>query len=156
MNWKYHIAIITAKAQNCRHFLQRNLTTCNKETKLQCYKSLVRPIIEYATTVWDPVNNNKLKNQLEMVQRKSARWICNKWQYSESPTLMIKELNLKTLEQRRKINQLAMLYELYHGQKYMPPNTISRQRCNDLRFKPIYGIIQSYTYSFYPDTIRVE
>ena len=54
LSWKHHVAAVTAKAQSCRHFLQRNITTHNKETKLQCYKIFVRPIIEYASTVWDP------------------------------------------------------------------------------------------------------
>ena len=56
LSWKPHIAKTTAKANNTRHFLQRNLQKCNKEVKLQCYKTYIRPIVEYASTVWDPVN----------------------------------------------------------------------------------------------------
>jgi len=43
MSWKHHIAAVTVEAQTCRHFLQRNMTTTNKERKLQCYKIFVRP-----------------------------------------------------------------------------------------------------------------
>ena len=89
-----------------------------------------------------------------MVQRKAVRWVNNKWRHDESPTLMINQLNLQTLQQRRAVNRLNMLYELYHWLKFMPCNTIKRQRCSDTRFQRIYGSIQSYSNSFYPNTIR--
>ena len=60
-------------ANHCRHFLQRKLVTCNQEAKLQCYKTFVHPIVEYASSVWDPVGNKQLQYQLEQVQKKAAR-----------------------------------------------------------------------------------
>ena len=33
-----------------RHFLQKNLRTCNSDIKRQCYKIYVRSIIEYASS----------------------------------------------------------------------------------------------------------
>ena len=141
MNFKHHIAQTTVKAQSSRQFLQRNLVSSDKDTKLQCYKTFIRPIVEYASTVWDPVGNSKLIYQLEMVQRKAVRWVNNKWRHDESPTLMINQLNLQTLQQRRAVNRLNMLYELYHGLKFMPCSTIKRQRCSDTRFQRIYGSI---------------
>jgi hypothetical protein len=30
------------------------LLTCPKEVKLQSYKGLIRPVLEYACTAWDP------------------------------------------------------------------------------------------------------
>ena len=154
LSFKQHITTTVAKAQNCRHFLQRNLQKIPKDVKLQSYKTFVRPITEYASAVWDPVGNQKLNNHIESVQRKSARWICNQWEYEASPTAMVKSLNLQTLENRWKINRLSSLYQLYHGHKFMPTQTINRQRCNDLRFQPIYGAILRYSYSFYPFTIK--
>ena len=154
LTFNKHITTTSAKAQNCRHFLQRNLRICDKEVKLQSYKTFVRPIIEYASIVWDPVGNLKLNRHIDMVQRKSARWICNQWQREASPTAMIKELDLQTLEQRRTVKRLSSLYQFHHGIKFMPPNTIKTQRCNDLRFQPIQGLIQRYTHSFYPYSIR--
>ena len=40
---------------------------------------IVRPIIEYAASVWDPVDNKMLADSLEMVQRKAVCWIKNDW-----------------------------------------------------------------------------
>ena len=142
MSFKHHITLTTTEAQASHHFLQRNFASSNKETKLQCYKTFVRPITEYAATVWDPVGNSKMNHQLEMVQRKALRWINNKWQHDESPTAMMNKLNLQTLQERRQISRFSMLYELYDGLKFIPSNTITRQRCTDLQFQRIYGSIQ--------------
>ena len=43
LSWKDHIGSITVSAQSCRHFLQRNLHKCDKETKIQCIKLLLGP-----------------------------------------------------------------------------------------------------------------
>ena len=154
LTFKQHITTTAAKAQNCRHFLQRNLQKCSKEVKLQSYKTFIRPIVEYASTVWDPVGNQSLTYQLESVQRKSVRWICNQWSYEASPTAMIKDLQLQKLDTRRQLNRLSTLYQLNHGIKFMPSQTINKQRCTNLRFQPIQGAILRYKYSFYPFTIN--
>ena len=79
MSWKSHIQKIASKANKCRLFLQRNLPKCSAETKLRCYTTYVRPILEYAASVWDPVDNKLLTDILEKVQRKAVRWISNDW-----------------------------------------------------------------------------
>ena len=38
-------------------FLQRNIHQCPRETKVLCYKTLLRPVIEYASIIWDPHTN---------------------------------------------------------------------------------------------------
>ena len=127
---------------------------CDKATKLQCYKTFVRPIVEYYSSVWDPIGNQKLRTQIESVQRKAARWIFNKWQYDESPSTMITNLNLTSLQDRRKMSRLSTMFEFHHGLKYMLDQTIIRQRYVDVRFQPIHGALQVYSNLFYPYTIR--
>ena len=63
LNWKPHINNSTKKANNIRAFLQRNLSKCPRPVKEQAYKTYVRPILEYASTVWDP-HTIELTNQL--------------------------------------------------------------------------------------------
>ena len=64
LSWKKHVANITSKATNTRLFLQRNLTFTDSETRLQCYKTYVRPIVEYASAVLNPVGNITLTSNL--------------------------------------------------------------------------------------------
>ena len=56
------------------NFIKRNLYNCPPNTKRIAYLTLVRPIMEYATSVWDPYYNTDI-NKLEKVQRRAARWI---------------------------------------------------------------------------------
>ena len=156
LNWKWHINSISAKATNCRLFLQRNLVKCSKETKLSCYKTFIRPILEYACTVWCPHSNASLTNKLEMVQRKTARWILNKWHHTNSPTQMLKELDLPTLQSRREVSCVKMLFEIMYGFKYVDNSMIpKRQRCLNTKFVPVHAKLQSYERSFIPATIKL-
>ena len=70
LSWKTHISVICTKENHARFFLQRNLVKSSKDTRLRCYKTFVRPIVEYASTVWDPVDNVELKLKLKIVQKK--------------------------------------------------------------------------------------
>jgi hypothetical protein len=54
LSWNTHISSVAKKANNNRVFLSRNISSCPKKIKAQCYLTLVRPIMEYACVVWDP------------------------------------------------------------------------------------------------------
>ena len=51
LSWKKHVHEICGKANQTRQFLRRNLVACKPETKLQCYKTFIRPIVEYSSSV---------------------------------------------------------------------------------------------------------
>ena len=96
-----------------------------------------------------------LKNRT--CQRKAARWIENKWKYTESPTSMISDLGLTTLESRRKAACIGikMLFDIINRNKYVSESTIpKRQRCRNIRFQPIHAALMSYQNSFFPATIH--
>ena len=79
--------------------------------KAKAYASILRPQLEYCSTVWDPrkgVENSGSYN-LEMVQRLAARWALRRYQQPASVTEMLNELNWRTLEQRRVHARLTML-----------------------------------------------
>ena len=44
------------------------LKDCTKPVKSAAYTSMVRPTMEYASSVWDPTNREKISN-LEKVQK---------------------------------------------------------------------------------------
>lgn len=54
LNWNAHVNYIAKKAMQKLWFLIRNLCHCTSETKLTGYKTIIRPILEYAAVVWDP------------------------------------------------------------------------------------------------------
>ena len=113
-------------------------------------------ITECVFQVSCPTYNKDLQRRVESVQRKAARWICNDWRRTSSPTKMLDELHLKTLQERRTIAKLKLLHSFYYGHKYLLPSLLpSKVRCSDLRFKPILARTQAYNGSFFPSTVAV-
>ena len=76
LTWKDHIIDICSKANSAKAFLQRNIYQCPKAIKSNCYKSLVRPIIEHAAPVWCPFLQCQTY-QIEKIQRSMARFVMN-------------------------------------------------------------------------------
>ena len=79
LTWADHINEICNKANIAKAFLKRNIHQCPISIKANCYKSLVRPILEYrgyAAAVWSPHLQYHI-HQLEKVQRRAARFVMN-------------------------------------------------------------------------------
>ena len=53
-SWSPHVNATAKKANATRAFLQRNLRKAPTAVKTRTYESLIRPIIEYSSVVWDP------------------------------------------------------------------------------------------------------
>ena len=71
LEWKQHIQQVTGKAQRTLTFLQRNLYRYPQSVKQRAYISLVRPILEYAATVWDPHHKKEIDG-LEKFKEKQS------------------------------------------------------------------------------------
>ena len=71
LSWNSHISKITSTANRTLGFVKRNVKTKNKEIKTLAYNSLVRPQVEYASSVWSPYTKENIE-KIEMVQRRAA------------------------------------------------------------------------------------
>ena len=71
-----HVDQVTKRANLTTAFLRWNLSSCSKDVKAQCYKSLVHPQPEYAATTWDPYTKTN-SAKVEAVQKWAARFCCN-------------------------------------------------------------------------------
>ena len=100
LTWKDHVNDICSKAIKAKAFLQRNLHQCPPSMKSNCYISIVKPILEYATTIWSPHLQYQI-HQLEMVQRSATRFVTNDFSYRSSEASMLIDLKWPLLEQRR-------------------------------------------------------
>ena len=54
LEWSKHIATMTNKANSKFLFLRRNMKGCPEKLKQNVYFSLIRSLMEYGATVWDP------------------------------------------------------------------------------------------------------
>ena len=74
MSWNRHMDQTVKKANSTLGFLRRKLRVSNEETKPAAYFSMVRPILEYSSTIWSPYTNGYI-HKIEMVQRRAARYV---------------------------------------------------------------------------------
>jgi hypothetical protein len=58
LDWGPHINNITTKANKTLGFLRRNMKNCIRKVKKLTYTSLVRPVVEYSSPVWNPSKKN--------------------------------------------------------------------------------------------------
>ena len=100
LSFNEHINRISHKANSIKAFLQRNNKSCPLKVKDNCYKIMVRPIMEYACTVWSPYTRKNIQS-LEAVQRRAARFVKNDFKFTSSVTAMLQDLEWPTLEERR-------------------------------------------------------
>ena len=96
LKWNQHVDTITSKANKTLGFLRRNLKIKSEKIKEKAYKSLVRPLVEYASSVWDPHNETQV-NQIEMVQRRGARFVKGNYRQTASVGKMLEDLNWQSL-----------------------------------------------------------
>ena len=82
--------------------------------KSNCYTSMVRHILEYATTIWSPHLQYQI-HQIEKVQRSAARFVTNDFSYCGSVTSMFINLKWPLLEQRRNFLKLIMFHKILYG-----------------------------------------
>ena len=123
LTWGEHIDNMTQKANKTLGFLRRNVQVSNPQLKQQAYRTLVRPVVEYACPVWDPYTKTQIR-QIEMVQRRAARYVKNRYHNTPSVSEMIQQMNWRSLHDRRRDNRLCMLYKVYHQLIAVPANDL--------------------------------
>ena len=99
LSWGPHINKITGRASRTLGFLRRNIQTGSRISKERAYQALVRPTLEYACSTWDPYQKNHI-HQIEMIQRRAARYVCNRVHNTSSVTEMLTGLGWETLQER--------------------------------------------------------
>jgi hypothetical protein len=73
LSWDMCIDKITKKANSTLSFLGRNISRCPTTIKAQCYSTLVRPTIIYASSMWSQAKKESIR-KLYAVQRRTARF----------------------------------------------------------------------------------
>ncbi|MCW4309230.1 MAG: reverse transcriptase family protein [Candidatus Thiodiazotropha endolucinida] len=158
LSWNTHIDRIVKKGNCMLGFLQRNLRINNQDTKASAYFTIVRPIVEYCSTVWNP-HTSQAKDKIEMVQRRAARYATNRYRNKSSVTDMLETLSWETLETRRTKAQLTMMFKIFHGlvdipaAAYLTPASTRTRALHSKKLRQYTTSSDALKYSFFPHTI---
>ena len=158
LKWNKHVDRVTAKSNRTLGFIKRNLNKCTEDIKSLAYCSLVRPSLEYCSSVWDP-HTNDLISQVEAVQRRAARFVKNDYGRLSSVSSMLKELGWSTLAERRRIARLTTFFKAHEGYLSIPvrdllhPVTRLTRRSHNKSYIEISTNKDSFKYSFLPRTL---
>ena len=124
LKWSAHIDKICARANSVLGFLRRNLQVTSTSLRETAYKTLVRSILEYAATVWDPYLKKDV-NKIEKVQHRGANFVSRYNKHGTAKT--IQQLGWESLEHRRKEQRLVLFYKTLHDGVAIDKNTLNIQ-----------------------------
>lgn len=159
LKWDSHIQSICDKANRTIGFLRRNLNIGATAIKEKAYFTLVRPLVEYASTVWDPHTQSNI-HKLEMVQRRAARYVKSRHRNLSSVSDLLTTLNWRSLQDRRKDARLCMMYKIDRNlvaikkeNRLTPPKKRTRHSHNRAYQVPSCRIDRRKM-SFFPRTLK--
>ena len=117
LSWKPHVLSVVARSNRLLGLLKRTFGSHSKAL-FTGYRSMIRPILEYACQAWYP-HQAYLIEKLECVQRNVTRWIIGKDTPYED---RLKSLKLATLVQRREFLSLVHLFKFIKGHSSVNTN----------------------------------
>ena len=159
LTWNTHITNICQKANKSLGFLRRNLQIHSTKLKEMAYKTLVRPLVEYSASVWDPYSDRNI-HQLEMVQRRAARYVTNRYHNTSSVSEMLHQLDWEPLAVRRENIRLAMMYNIhndlvvFNSQQYITPVPRATRHVHQHGYRVPHSRTDYHMNSFFPRTVR--
>ena len=100
------------------------------------------------------------KLEIEMVQRRAARFVLGRYNNTSSVGDMLYELGWTSLQTRRQTLRLCMMYKIHKGliamdaQEFMTPLQRRSRHVNSNAYKIPRSKTDYHMYSFFPRTIR--
>ena len=159
LSWSTHVKYICTKAKRILGLLYRKFYNhITSEAMLQLYISLVRPHVEYAATVWSP-HLQKDVYALECVQKFALRMVYHAWGMDYHDLIGL--TTIPTLEERRRVMRLCLIYKILNNICYFSPDTFTSSTCishhasHSMTLHEPFCRTNSYKYSFVPFTINL-
>lgn len=159
-SWNANVDHVAGKAARALNFIQRNLRLAPRTLKNTAYLTCIRPILEYACPVWDPMQAN-LIDKLEKIQNRAARFVLGRYERRDSCSAMKAELGWELLSLRRKKLRLKFFFSVFHGRTgidrhnyFSEPSYISSRHDHRRKVKEYRARTTMFYNSFFVMTIR--
>ena len=92
--------------------------------KEAAYKGLVRPVLEYSSSVWDP-SGVGFQDELEKVQNRAAMFVTGNYNYDTgSMTSILEHLKWESLKKPRRDSRLILLFKDMKGKASIPTDDL--------------------------------
>ena len=157
LDWNEHINSVFRKACFMQSFLERNLQKCPPNVKETCFNALVRPILEYASCVWDPHKQTHI-DRLEKIQKRAARFITGNRKFAHGNTSRnYSLLDWSPLQERRAKLKATMIFKIQNNlieisKNKLVPSPTPRHQFN---FQVPHSKLDLHKNSFFPSSIRL-
>uniref|UniRef100_A0A1X7T9M2 Reverse transcriptase domain-containing protein n=1 Tax=Amphimedon queenslandica TaxID=400682 RepID=A0A1X7T9M2_AMPQE len=160
LSWKDHIISIIKKARKILGLIYRNFYKhSSPETLIHLYVTLVRPILEYASPIWDPLSPS-MSSRLEAVQHFGLKLALKSWTVPYQQLLL--QSNIHSLSHRRFKFKMILLFKVKEGLYFTPshpllakvPSNYHLRSNNKGNLSPITCKTSTYQNSFYPSVIN--
>ena len=156
LDWKPHIDRIVKKSNSMLGFLRRNLRLSSQETKSMANMAFKFGVLCHSM---ESMAKKEHIDKLEMVQRRAARFVTNRFHNTISVSDMLDHLQWETLEARRCKLQLKMFYKIVNNIVDINKDlclvpAMAKTRANHLKkFRQISTSRNCFKNSFFPRTI---
>ena len=121
LNFASHCDKVVGKANKLLGILRRNFSHINSTNFNYLYKGIIRPIIEYAAPVYNPIFQKDVQ-KIESIQRRATKMVLGLENKSYEERL--KELKLPTLIYRRARGDLIQVYKYLHNLNPRPDDML--------------------------------
>ena len=112
LKFSKHVAMVANKANRMVGIIRRTFDFLDEDMLKILYKTLVRPHLEYANCIWNPVLHKDVL-MIERVQRRATKILPSLKEVKYADRL--RQLNLPTLAYRRVRGDLIQVYKIVHG-----------------------------------------
>ena len=124
LSFNLHITTIVRRCHQRMNILFNILKNSNLEVMVKCFKIYIRPIAEYASTIFSPILKSDC-TRLESLQ-KSFVYRCSKvFQFNyEGYFKALEHCVLESLEYRRLLSDLTVMYKILITKEFYNPDNI--------------------------------
>ena len=160
--WNKHVELIIKSASKQVSYLRKAKYQFSKEILSKLYCTYIRPLLEYASEVWDGCTQTDAY-RFEQVQLIAARIVTGLPVFASLNSIYV-ETGWKTLAERRKTKKLTLMYKIVNNDapSYLTdllPSRVDVMSNYNLRnsqnFEIPFARLCSFESSFFPSTLRL-
>ena len=160
--WTSHIDSIINSASKQVSFLRKIKYKFSRSTLNKLYCAYIRPLLEYASEVWDGCNRND-SNRLEKLQLNAARIVTGLPIFPSANSLYT-ETGWETLAERRKNKKLTLMYKIINNDAPSYLTSLLPHRVNEIsnynltdneNFEIPFSRLCTFETSFFPSTLKL-